>query len=96
LGVTEWPPSHDEHKEKTKDAARFEIRRENHPYIELKARVEGYNWLEHEKEFKDAIREDIVHLAMALAAGEGRVQPDPSYDPALRECLRLALERETN
>lgn len=34
----------------------FEIIRDNHPYIELKARVEGYNWLEHEKQFEDAVR----------------------------------------
>lgn len=34
----------------------FGILRDNHPYLDLKARVEGYNWLAHEKEFEDAIR----------------------------------------
>jgi len=34
----------------------FDILRENHPYLALKARVEGYDWLAHEQEFEDAVR----------------------------------------
>ena len=33
----------------------FNVLRENHPYLALKARVEGYDWLAHEREFEDAI-----------------------------------------
>ena len=34
----------------------FEIMRDNHPYLELKARAEGYDWLAHEEEFEEAVR----------------------------------------
>lgn len=33
----------------------FGIIRDNHPYLELKARVEGYDWLAHEAEFQEAV-----------------------------------------
>lgn len=34
----------------------FNLMRENHPYLALKARTEGYDWLAHEREFEEAIR----------------------------------------
>lgn len=34
----------------------FGILRDNHPYLALKARVESYDWVAHEKEFEDAVR----------------------------------------
>lgn len=34
----------------------FEIFRDNYPYLELKARAEGYDWLAHEDEFEEWVR----------------------------------------
>lgn len=34
----------------------FAILRDNHPYLSLKARTEGYDWLAHEKEFEESVR----------------------------------------
>ena len=34
----------------------YRIFKENHPFLDLKARVEGYDWLAHEKEFEDMVR----------------------------------------
>ncbi|MBE3519526.1 MAG: hypothetical protein IMW97_04395 [Firmicutes bacterium] len=33
----------------------YQIFKDNHPYLALKARVEGYDWLAHEKEFEEAV-----------------------------------------
>jgi len=35
----------------------FQAFRDNHPFLFLKARVEGYDWLAHEAEFEDMIRQ---------------------------------------
>jgi hypothetical protein len=36
--------------------------------------------------------EDIIRLVEATSAGQVFTEPDPAYDPALRECIRMALE----
>ena len=67
----------------------FEIIRDNHPYIELKARVEGYDWLEHEKEFEDAVRasrndrefaQAIERMLLVLNNGHTSVLSPQVYD----------------
>ncbi|MEX0974866.1 MAG: S41 family peptidase [Bacillota bacterium] len=47
----------------------FGILKDNHPYLALKARNEGYDWLSHEGEFEQAIREsaDDASFAQAIA-----------------------------
>lgn len=67
----------------------FETLWENHPYIELKSRVEGYNWLEHEKEFEDAVRASkndrefakvIQRMLLMLNNGHTSVLSPQTYD----------------
>ncbi|NLA60708.1 MAG: hypothetical protein GX863_06360, partial [Firmicutes bacterium] len=45
----------------------FEIFRDNYPYLELKARSEGYDWLPHESEFEEWIRESRNDVEFAQA-----------------------------
>lgn len=47
----------------------FHILRENHPYLALKARVEGYDWLGHEQEFEDAVRRTKTDREFAKEIG---------------------------
>ncbi|MDP2859192.1 MAG: S41 family peptidase, partial [Bacillota bacterium] len=46
----------------------FATFRDNHPFLFLKARVEGYDWLAHEAEFREAIRQtkDNAEFAKAI------------------------------
>ena len=36
--------------------------------------------------------EDIIRLVEVTSTGQAFTEPNPNYDPALRECIRLALE----
>ncbi len=45
----------------------FSILRDNHPYLALKARVEGYDWLDHEDEFEEDVRASRSDKEFALA-----------------------------
>ncbi|MBC7339850.1 MAG: PDZ domain-containing protein [Firmicutes bacterium] len=47
----------------------FDILRENHPYLALKARVEGYDWLAHEQEFEEAVRRTRTDREFAREIG---------------------------
>jgi len=48
----------------------FAVLRENHPYLALKARVENYDWLAHEKEFENAVRKSGSEAAFARCIQE--------------------------
>jgi len=45
----------------------FGIVEENHPYLVLKARTEGYNWLSHRQEFEQAVKAAADDRAFAQA-----------------------------
>lgn len=47
----------------------FSVLEDNHPYLALKTRVEGYDWLSHREEFEQAVRDssDDKSFAQAIA-----------------------------
>jgi hypothetical protein len=47
----------------------FSVLEQNHPYLALKARAEGYDWLSHRQEFEQAVRasSDDKGFAQAIA-----------------------------
>jgi hypothetical protein len=47
----------------------FQTFRDNHPFLSLKARVEDYNWLAHEAEFRETVRQTGDNAEFARAIG---------------------------
>ncbi|MGE5579924.1 MAG: S41 family peptidase [Bacillota bacterium] len=67
----------------------FGIMRDNHPYLELKARAEGYDWLAHESEFEEWVRSSrndkefaqaIQRMLLMLNNGHTTIMSPPIYE----------------
>lgn len=45
----------------------YQVFKDNHPFLGLKARAEGYDWLAHEKDFEDLVRSTRDNMEFAVA-----------------------------